>query len=436
MYALSALLAASVFRAASAQGYGYSSGYGSGYSSGTDMSSLFGLVDSGCGTSGPVSCSNTTAEKNLCCFQAPGGLLLQTQFWDTNPSTGPSNSWTIHGLWPDNCDGTYQENCDSSRDYTDISTLLTNQGASDTLSYMKEFWVDINGQNEQFWEHEWSTHGTCMSTLEPSCLPSGSAKGAEAVAFFQIVVNLFKTLPTYDWLEQAGITPSSSKTYTLSQMTSALKSGYGFTPALDCSSGSVSSISYYYHLKGSLLDGELVPINAPSAGSCKSGSVKYATKTGTPTTSGTPPKTTSKPGSTSTKTSSPSPTITSAPGGDLPSSGTIQAITDDGVVGGLLGAGTWSTQTLGTYTLSGSSSGFTMSSKKGKCGISSGALTCGSGTSAATFTAVDDGDGNLLIAYQGDINWSSDTTPDGSAQETVYTGSGEGTDFNLAIVSS
>jgi hypothetical protein len=24
---------------------------------------------------------------------------LQTQFWDTDPVTGPSNSWTIHGLW-------------------------------------------------------------------------------------------------------------------------------------------------------------------------------------------------------------------------------------------------------------------------------------------------------------------------------------------------
>ncbi len=30
--------------------------------------------------------------------------------------------------------------------------LLTAQGASDTLAFMQQFWVDINGQNEQFWE--------------------------------------------------------------------------------------------------------------------------------------------------------------------------------------------------------------------------------------------------------------------------------------------
>ena len=46
-----------------------------------------------------LSCHNTTAVANLCCFNAPGGTLLQTQFWDTNPVSGPDNSWTIHGLW-------------------------------------------------------------------------------------------------------------------------------------------------------------------------------------------------------------------------------------------------------------------------------------------------------------------------------------------------
>lgn len=46
-----------------------------------------------------LSCHNTSSVQDLCCFNSPGGSLLQTQFWDTNPVTGPDNSWTIHGLW-------------------------------------------------------------------------------------------------------------------------------------------------------------------------------------------------------------------------------------------------------------------------------------------------------------------------------------------------
>lgn len=52
-----------------------------------------------CSTTGQQSCHNTTVQSNLCCFNAPGGALLQTQFWDTDPVTGPDDSWTIHGLW-------------------------------------------------------------------------------------------------------------------------------------------------------------------------------------------------------------------------------------------------------------------------------------------------------------------------------------------------
>lgn len=46
-----------------------------------------------------LSCSSGATTTNYCCFNYPGGLFLQTQFWDTNPPTGPSDSWTIHGLW-------------------------------------------------------------------------------------------------------------------------------------------------------------------------------------------------------------------------------------------------------------------------------------------------------------------------------------------------
>ncbi|KAH9897871.1 ribonuclease T2 [Cubamyces lactineus] len=375
---------------------------------------LFKRISSGCSTSGPASCHNTTRETDLCCFEAPGGLLLQTQFWDTDPSTGPSNSWTIHGLWPDNCDGTFSENCDPSRDYTDIAGLLQDQGASDTLSFMQEYWVDINGQNEQFWEHEWSTHGTCYSTLKPSCLPSGSPKGAEAVAFFQTVVKLFKTLPTYDFLSQAGITPSTSKTYSLSTLTDALRDATGVTPALNCDGSNLNAIEWYFNVKGSLIDGEFVAIDAPSKGSCKSSGIKYPPKSGGSS------STTTSPGS--------SPT---GPAGSLPSAGTIHAST----TGGLLTAGTWSTQTLATYHFSGSASSFTMSTSKGNCGVSSGKLTCGSGVSSSKFSAVASGS-NLLLAYSGSTEFSSDDTPSGTDQETVYIGSSHSKKFTLNIVSS
>ncbi len=77
------------------------------------------------------------------------------------------------------------------------------------------------------YQHEWAAHGTCSSTLEPSCLPPSSPKGAEAVAYFQSVVALFQTLPTYNWLASAGITPSDTQTYVLSHFISALKTASG-----------------------------------------------------------------------------------------------------------------------------------------------------------------------------------------------------------------
>ncbi|KAJ7481047.1 ribonuclease T2-like protein [Mycena galericulata] len=241
---------------------------------------------------GPASCQNTTAVSNLCCFESPGGLLLQTQFWDTNPATGPSDSWTIHGLWPDHCDLTFSENCDPSRAYKNIAGLLTDQGAQDTLTFMNTYWINDpnDGSNEEFWEHEWETHGTCYSTLQPTCLPSASPTGAEAVAFFTTVVKLFQTLPTYTWLSNQGITPSSDTTYTLDTLTSALQTGSGFTPVLDCRGSALDSVSWYFNLQGSLIDGTFIPIDAPEQGTCPSSGIQYLPKTDDNSDAGSTPK--------------------------------------------------------------------------------------------------------------------------------------------------
>jgi hypothetical protein len=97
---------------------------------------------------------------------------------------------------PDNCSGSFQENCDASRDYTNITQLITAAGKSSLLSYMQTYWQSDDESDEAFWEHEWSTHGTCYNTIDPSCY-EGYTTGEEAVDFFQQVVNVFKTLDTY-----------------------------------------------------------------------------------------------------------------------------------------------------------------------------------------------------------------------------------------------
>ena len=195
-----------------------------------------------------TSCQNTSAVANTCCFNAPGGQLLQvrqnaqhlhtpiaTHDWPTDSILGcRPRYWTSRFMdhprlmvrlillchifvltlnRPDHCDGTFDANCDASRAYTNITAILTAAGQTSLLSYMNTYWISDTGTNEAFWEHEWGKHGTCISTLEPDCY-TGYTPQEEVVDFFNKVVDLFKTLPSYTWLSNAGIVPSSTTTYT------------------------------------------------------------------------------------------------------------------------------------------------------------------------------------------------------------------------------
>ncbi|KAJ7495735.1 ribonuclease T2-like protein [Mycena galericulata] len=161
--------------------------------------------------------------------------------------------------------------------YKNIAGLLTEQGAQDTLTFINTYWKNDpnDGSDEEFWEHEWETHGTSYSTLQPTCLPSGSPTGAKAVAFYTTAIKLFQ-----------GITPSSDTTYTLDSLTSALQTGSGFTPVLDCQGSALDSVSWYFNLQGTLIDGTFVPINAPEQGTCPSSGIQYLTKSDDSTDSG------------------------------------------------------------------------------------------------------------------------------------------------------
>ena len=167
---------------------------------------------------------------------------------------------------PDHCDGTFDSNCDASRAYTNITAILTSAGQTDLLSYMNTYWISDSGTNEAFWEHEWGKHGTCISTLEPDCY-TGYTPQEEVVDFFNKVVALFKTLPSYTWLSNAGIVPSSTTTYTSAALLAALKTPRGVSAVIQCeNTNELDEIWYFYDVKGSVQTGTFIPTN-PSKGS-------------------------------------------------------------------------------------------------------------------------------------------------------------------------
>lgn len=53
-----------------------------------------------CPSDTPASCTGLHGHStgSSCCIQNPG-YLLHSQFWWTEPSIGPKDDFTIHGLW-------------------------------------------------------------------------------------------------------------------------------------------------------------------------------------------------------------------------------------------------------------------------------------------------------------------------------------------------
>ncbi|KAF7547184.1 hypothetical protein G7046_g9085 [Stylonectria norvegica] len=361
-----------------------------------------------CPANSPLSCQNTTATADTCCFNYPGGQLLLTQFWDSDPATGPSDSWTVHGLWPDNCDGTYEATCDPNRQYTNISEILS-AAAPSTLSYMQTYWKDYKGNDESFWEHEFGKHGTCISTLEPSCYANYKS-GQEVVDFFNKAVAVFKTLPSYTWLTAAGIVPSTSKTYTLAAIQAALKGHHGHDVVINCDGSSLNELWYQFNVQGSAQSGKYVAVDpVGSKSTCPSTGIKWMPKSG----SGTAP-------STSTLTA-PGPPPTGSPQ-QLSGKGTVNIKTSSSSSAGfLISGGQWynggGTPATFTATPATDGSSFALSTSKGKCAVQNSVLTCASSVSAATSFGYD---GSYLTYGSSNLFYAA-TSPAGTTQTVVYT---------------
>ncbi|KAI9934459.1 hypothetical protein ASPWEDRAFT_175188 [Aspergillus wentii DTO 134E9] len=261
------------------------------------------------------SCSKnaTLANVDTCCTETFGGLVMSTQFWDTYTgleSEGqvlPKNSWTLHGLWPDFCNGSYTQYCDLSRQYDpspspstldngaaippwkgpSIDSLIEPFGRKDLLAYMNKYWVGQAQKSNILWAHEFSKHATCYSTFDIPCYGPQSPAHYDILDFFTTALLYFRHHPTYQWLAETGITPSNTTSYTLSNLQSALKRGAGARPYIGCSGprynetdagrGSMDDgytvldqIYYYMHVLGRPQDGMGVPVDASVEGSLSS----------------------------------------------------------------------------------------------------------------------------------------------------------------------
>ena len=57
----------------------------------------------------------------------------------------------------------------------------------------------------------------------------------EVVEFFETAIMYYERVPTFKWLEEAGITPSNSSTVSLADVQGALADAYGAMPYIGCS---------------------------------------------------------------------------------------------------------------------------------------------------------------------------------------------------------
>lgn len=359
----------------------------------------------------PLSCSNKTEVTNSCCFEYPGGILLQTQFWDYYPPIGPSDMFTLHGLWPDKCDGSYEQFCDDSRNIDSAEAVLSKFGKTKLIEKMKSFWKNFNGNDEQLWVHEFNKHATCMSTLEDGCYEGlGTKPQQNVVDFYEKTVEIFETLPTYKWLVAAGIEPSTDKTYSRDAIEKALADQFGHPVYISCNRyNALQEVWYFHHLRGSVVTGEFVPIPSMLNSRCPADGIKWIPKKGF------------KP---------PTPTKTQ-PIGPGPTGGSGGYLRPAGHPGCIISNGHWySSGTCATFHLfKAPFGGYNLKSSKGYCAPDKdGYLTCGPHVSAKQFQFEKS---TKMLTYGGRKGWSAAHVPGRFEQVPVKMGKDEEVQFEL-----
>ncbi|KAI8580453.1 hypothetical protein K450DRAFT_237103 [Umbelopsis ramanniana AG] len=223
------------------------------------------------------SCSTAALSNSAdgCCVENKSGLVMLAAFWDIH--AGSLYDFTIHGTWSDHCSGgTWDQFCDSAREYQNVTAILQDLGEYQLLQEMNNVWTNSEGSTDSFWAHEWGKHGTCFSTFNPSCY-SNYKTGQEMADFFRMTVNFYHKFNVYKALERHNIVPGHK--YKTEQFTKALVKEFGTVPNLQCdyTTGELNAVWLYFHAKGPVRNLELRPTVPNAANGCND-TIPYPTK--------------------------------------------------------------------------------------------------------------------------------------------------------------
>jgi len=144
-------------------------------------------------------------------------IYILAQFWPaelctteshTQDCENPINYWksdfTIHGLWPNNQDGSYPSKCDP---------VPFNQTVVDDIigfDTMITYWPNLSDDSSEseskytsFWEHEWSKHGTCSGLSQEEWM-TGAIKLAKSFTPRFVKRNIGKTVNKNEFMKAFG----------------------------------------------------------------------------------------------------------------------------------------------------------------------------------------------------------------------------------------
>ncbi|EFJ52050.1 S-like RNase, partial [Volvox carteri f. nagariensis] len=126
--------------------------------------------------------------------------------------------FTIHGLWPNYSNGSWPQFC-TPEDKFDEDQL------EDLMDDLEVEWPStfFSSENAEFWEHEWSKHGTCALDIFPS-----------EHSYFGHILKLHWRYDLSAALRKANILPSTSTAYRAQDLIDVIDDTYGVRPLVHC----------------------------------------------------------------------------------------------------------------------------------------------------------------------------------------------------------